>query len=128
MPPRNFIPYDQNLKPLARDLRQLSTLAEVLLWNQLKQRQMRGYRFLRQRPIDKYIVDFFCKELHLAIEVDGSNHNLEAQLEKDPIRQKRIEALGVCFLRFTDHEVKKNLHGVLQQIENWILEFEKSRL
>ncbi|GAK52433.1 hypothetical protein U14_03684 [Candidatus Moduliflexus flocculans] len=68
---RNIIPYNPNLVPLAKQLRQNMTLAEVLLWNHLKQKQMRGYDFDRQRPIDEYIVDFYCKDLMLAIEIDG---------------------------------------------------------
>lgn len=86
---------------------------------------MRGYQFLRQRPIDKYIVDFFCYELMLAVEIDGDSHNEKA--EGDHYRQKRLESLGVCFLRFTDRDVKKNLKGVLQQMDAWIDEFERNR-
>ena len=88
---------------------------------------MRGYRFLRQRPLDKYIVDFFCYQLMLAIEIDGSSHNLETQIKKDPIRQNRLESLGIHFLRFTDSDVKKNLSGVVLHIENWIKEVENSQ-
>ena len=123
---REIISYDPKLKELSRELRKRSTLSEVLLWNQLKQRQMRGYQFLRQRPIDQYIVDLFCPELMLAIEVDGDSHNLEKQIGQDPIRQRRLESLGVCFLRFADSDVKKNMNGVLQRIAAWIDEFEQS--
>ncbi len=124
---REIIPYDFKLKEHSRDLRKHSTLSEVLLWNQLKRKQMRGYQFLRQRPIDKYIVDFFCSELMLAIEIDGESHNLEAQIEKDPVRQKRLESLGIRFLRFTDSDVKRNMNGVLQRIAAWIDEFDAVR-
>jgi len=124
---RTIIPYDPKLKELSRNLRKQSTLSEVLLWNQLKQRQMRGYQFLRQRPLDQYIVDFFCPDSMLAIEIDGESHNLEIQVKQDPIRQKRLEAFGVRFLRFTDMDVTKNMNGVLQRIAAWIDEFEKSR-
>ncbi len=97
MPRREIVPYDSKLKKLSRDLRKHSTLSEVLLWNQLKRKQMRGYQFLRQRPIDKYITDFFCPELMLAIEIDGESHNLDARIKKDPVRQKRLESLGIRF-------------------------------
>lgn len=124
---REIIPYDPKLKELSRRLRKQRTLSEVLLWNQLKQKQMRGLQFLRQRPIVRYSVDFFCYELMLAIEIDGESHNLEKQVKQDPIRQKRLETLDVRLLRFTDREVKQNMNGVLQSIERWIDEFENSR-
>ena len=119
---RKIIPYNPDLKELARDLRKNMTLSEVLLWNQLKQKNMLGYDFDRQRPIDNYIVDFYCKELSLAIEIDGSTHIYRD--EEDDIRQKNLEKLGIRFLRFDDIEVKKNILNVLRVIENWI---EKNR-
>ena len=123
MPRRKIIPYPPHLKETARKLRSNSTLSEVLLWNQLKCKKMNGYQFLRQRPLDKYIVDFFCYELMLAIEIDGESHNEKA--EEDQIRQKRLESFGVHFLRFTDSDLKKNMDGVLQSIATWIDEFKE---
>jgi very-short-patch-repair endonuclease len=96
------------------------TLSEVLLWNELKQKKMLGYDFDRQRPIDEYIVDFYCKELFLAIEVDGDSHDTDEAQHKDQIRQKRLESLGVSFLRFENLEVKRNMNNVLKEIESWI--------
>lgn len=98
------------------------TLGEVLLWDELKQKKMLGYDFDRQRPIDNYIVDFYCKELMLAIEVDGSSHDFEESFDADNLRQQRLESLGVRFLRFDDREVKKEMMNVLRTIEAWILE------
>jgi len=72
--PRKIIPYNPKLKLLARGLHNNSTLAEVLLWNQIKSKKLHDYQFLRQKPLDKYIVDFFCYELMLAIEIDGESH------------------------------------------------------
>ena len=69
------IPYNQKLKELARHLRKSSTLSEVLLWRYLKRKQMLGYDFDRQKPIDNYIVDFYCSELGLIVEVDGKSHS-----------------------------------------------------
>jgi very-short-patch-repair endonuclease len=97
---RGIIGYERYLKELARKLRQNMTLGEVLLWQHLKQKQMRGYDFDRQKPIDRYIVDFYCKDLKLAIEIDGSSHDGEEAKINDEIRQKRLESLGVRFLRF----------------------------
>lgn len=115
---RRIIPYDPKLKQIALNLRNNSTLSEVLLWRELKGKKMRGYDFHRQKPIDKFIVDFFCSELSLAIEIDGSTH--DDKLEQDEERQMRLESLGVRFLRFSDADLKRNLAGVVQTIEEWI--------
>ena len=103
---RKIIPYNRNLKTLALKLRKNMTLSEVLLWNEIKQKKMRGYDFDRQRPIDNFIVDFYCKDLMLAIEIDGSSHDTEEAYKKDIERQTRLETFGVRFLRFDDREVK----------------------
>ena len=83
---------------------------------------MHGYDFHRQRPIDRYIVDFFCVELMLAIEIDGCSHDDEWQAEKDVVRQARLEGLGVRFLRFDDLEVKRDVEAVVEVIERWVEE------
>jgi len=119
---RKILPYNPKLKPLAKALRQNMTFSEVLLWNELKQKKMLEYDFDRQRPIDNYIVDFYCKDLMLAIEVDGISHDFEEVRDNDEIRQKRLEDLGVNFLRFDDREVKRDMANVLRTIEYWILE------
>jgi very-short-patch-repair endonuclease len=114
---RAIIDYERYLKELARKLRQNMTLGEVLLWQRLKRKQIRGYDFDRQRPIDRYIVDFYCKDLKLAIEIDGSSHDGEEAKVNDDIRQERLESLGVRFLRFTDADVKRNMEMVVDSIE-----------
>jgi very-short-patch-repair endonuclease len=68
---RKIIPYNPKLVSLAKQLRNNMTLSEVLLWDELKSKQLLGYEFDRQRPIDNYIVDFYCKDLQLVIEIDG---------------------------------------------------------
>ena len=108
------------LKALARELRKNSTLSEVLLWRHLKSKQLLGYDFDRQKPMDNFIVDFFCNELMLAIEIDGATHNYK--IGRDRERQKRLEGAGVRFLRFTDEYVKQNIEGVVCVIERWIRE------
>ncbi|MFQ5629748.1 MAG: endonuclease domain-containing protein [bacterium] len=120
-----IIPYNPKLKELARKLRSQSTLSEVILWNYLKNKKMRGYKFLRQKPLFEYIVDFFCPELMLAIEIDGMAHNERAKEDKQ--RQQFLEKTGIRFLRFYDHDVKKNIEGVLKSIEKWIAEYENKR-
>ena len=84
---------------------------------------MKGYDFHRQKPLDEYIVDFFCNELMLAIEVDGESHY--GNEENDIIRQRKLESLGIKYLRFDDLEVKYNLDGVVKEIEKWIDDYEK---
>ncbi len=116
---RKIIPYNPELKELARDLRKNMTLSEVLLWNQLKHKNILGCDFDRQRTIGNYIVDFYCKELSLAIEIDGDTHIY--RYKEDEIRQQTLEKLGVKFLRFDDIEVKKNMSNVLRVIEDWII-------
>ncbi len=115
--------YNPNLKQFSRDLRNNSTLSEVLLWNFLKARKMGGYQFMRQKPILNYIVDFYCSKLKLIIEIDGDSHI--NKFSKDKKRQTELEKLGLNFLRFTDQEVKKSMTDVLNAIENYIYEFEK---
>ncbi|MFO0793585.1 MAG: endonuclease domain-containing protein, partial [Candidatus Brocadiaceae bacterium] len=115
---KRIIPYNPKLKERANHLRKNSALSEVLLWKYLKGKKVLGYDFDRQKPIDNYIVDFFCNELVLAIEIDGSTHN--EKFEEDQRRQAKLESLGVRFLRFYDFDVKKNIQGVLSVIEDWI--------
>ncbi|HWP91282.1 MAG TPA: endonuclease domain-containing protein [Thermodesulfobacteriota bacterium] len=122
---RTIIPYNPKLKELARKLRKNSTLSEIFLWQHLKGKQMLGYDFHRQKPIDDYIVDFFCSKLMLAVEIDGVSHDSEKVYIRDMTREQRLESLGVRFLRFDDREVKKDVNSVLQSIESWILEYEK---
>ena len=119
---RKIIPYKPHLKELARELRNNSTLSEITLWKNIKGKQMLGYDFHRQKPLGNYIVDFFCNELMLAIEIDGSSHHVEGAYEKDVKRQKEIEEYGVRFLRFEDISVKRNTQIVLETIVSWIQE------
>ncbi len=100
------------------------TLSEILLWQELKGGQLNGYDFDRQRPIDEYIVDFYCKDLMLAIEIDGDSHTHGEVADNDVERQKRLETLGVRFLRFDDLDVKKEMGFVLNTILTWIEENE----
>ena len=81
---------------------------------------MCGYDFDRQKPIDNYIVDFYCKDLMLAIEIDGESHY--GKEKKDEARDKRLNQLGVTVLRFDDLDVRYDLEKVLEKIEEWIKE------
>jgi len=115
-----IIPYNPDLVPIAKKLRNNMTMGEIALWRELKNKKL-GVRFSRQIPIDNYIVDFYCKELQLALEVDGSVHFIEGQQEKDTFHHNRLEYLGVYFIRFSDLDVKNNLNWVLEEIEKMIL-------
>ena len=113
-----IIPYRSDLKELASELRKNMTLSEVLLWNELKQKKIQGFDFDRQKPLNNYIVDFYCKELKLAIEIDGDTHIYK--YDSDDERQRDLEKLEIHFLRFEDLEVKKSMSNVLRVIEDWI--------
>ena len=118
-PKRGFLPYDPRLRSLARELRKNGTLGEVLLWRAVKNKAL-GCEFHRQVPIDNYIVDFYCPEKMLALEVDGSGHDHEDEYEKDQLRQTKLESLGVCFLRFRETAVRQRLHEVVATIRDWL--------
>jgi very-short-patch-repair endonuclease len=115
---RQYVRYDPKLKELAKRLRKNSTLSEVLLWKELKGKQMMGYDFHRQKPIGCYIIDFYCPELFLAIEIDGESHLMKQ--EEVRRRQQQLEQLGIRFLRFDDLEVKMQMEKVLNVIREWI--------
>ena len=118
MPKRNqIIPYDPWLKNYARILRKNSTLSEVILWKHIRRKAF-GVEFHRQVPILSYIVDFYCHELKLAIEIDGSSHDFKN--EYDQKRQLALENYDITFLRFTNLEVKKELFSVLLKLEQQI--------
>ncbi len=111
--------YDPKLKELARKLRKESTLSEILLWKEIKGRKL-GIEFHRQVPVDRYIVDFFCHELSLAIEIDGITHYDDLALQKDDARQARLESLGIYIIRFADRDVKVNIRNVIRTLEDKI--------
>lgn len=120
---RKVLQYNPELKKVARMLRNRSTRSEILLWDQLKGKQMLGYDFHRQKPVGRYIIDFFCPRLMLTIELDGSSH--EDREREDRRRQEDLEQQGIQFLRFPDNEVKQNLEGVVEEIRGWISEHKK---
>jgi very-short-patch-repair endonuclease len=118
-----LLSYNPKLKELARELRKNSTLAEVILWQNIKGKVFE-YEFHRQVPINEFIVDFFCHELQLAIEIDGNTHDYN--FENDKSRQKILESLGIKFIRFNDNDVKRNLNDVLRALELMFSEIEET--
>ncbi len=126
MSKRKIIPYNPKLTQLAKKLRNESTETEIYLWLKLKGKQMYGYDFHRQKPIDNYILDFFCYNLMLGIEVDGYSHEILEVHNKDIVKEKRMNELGITILRFSDFEVLRDMENVIRAIEFYILEFEKT--
>ena len=110
-----IIPYNPNLKILARDLRKQRILSEVILWKAIKGKALK-VEFHRQVPMLSFIVDFYCHEIKLVIEIDGSSHNHDKVIQYDNHRQELIEKYGVTFLRFLDNDVRNNLQNVLDEI------------
>jgi len=96
------------------------TLGEVLLWKALKNKALLGFDFDRQKPIDNYIVDFYCKELKLVIEIDGGSHTIESVAINDEKREIRLKELGLSILRFKEIEIRIDRKKVLREIENWV--------
>lgn len=120
-----ILPYNPILKDLAKQLRQQGILSEVLLWKKIKNKSL-GVEFHRQVPIDNYIVDFYCHELMLAIEVDGNSHmNSETQIN-DVIRQETLEKLGIIFIRFSDLDIKKNMNDVIRCLQAKVEELKET--
>jgi len=122
---RKIIPYKPKLNEYARKLRNNSTKTEILIWQKLKRKQMYGYDFHRQKPIDNYILDFFCYELMLGIEINGYSHELIEVFENDSKNTKKIKQFGMAVLRFSDYHVLKEMENVLREIEQYIIDFEK---
>jgi very-short-patch-repair endonuclease len=122
---RKIISYNPILKERARWLRQNMTFSEVILWNEIKNGQLMGYDFDRQRPIGNYIVDFYCKDLQLALEVDGITHEEESVRTNDLIRQAELEKQGISFLRFDALLVVNKVEAAIREIRDWIINYEK---
>ncbi len=97
----------------ARAMRSDSTKAENVLWQALRNKQLSGFKFKRQVPIENYIVDFVCFESRLVIEVDGSQH---IESEYDKVRDAALTAAGFRLLRFWNDEILKNIDGACKHI------------
>jgi very-short-patch-repair endonuclease len=97
------------------------TEAERLLWSKLKQKQLNGFQFYRQRIIGRYIVDFYCPTTRLVIEVDGSQHYYPDAAAVDKERDKYLESLGLKVLRFSNLDVMREIEGVVEVIRGNLL-------
>lgn len=101
---------------LARSFRKRQTEAESYLWYFLRAKRLLGYKFRRQHPIDNYILDFYCPEKKLAIEVDGGQHGEGFQMVYDRNRSEALEKHGISVIRYWDHDVLTNADGILDDI------------
>ena len=107
-------------KEKRRKLRNNMTNAEKLLWERIRRRQIRDKRFLRQFSVEKYVIDFYCPEIKLAIEVDGDTHESEEEILYDKNRQEEIENFGISFLRYKNEKIFGNIDKVILKIETFI--------
>ena len=107
---------DKILESRRRDLRVKQTEAEKILWQKLRNRQINGFKFFRQCSIGKYIADFYCSELRLVIELDGSQHYEENSLEYDKIREEFMKSLDIKTIRFSNLDVFKSLDEVMERV------------
>jgi very-short-patch-repair endonuclease len=107
-----------SLKPLRRRLRTTLTPAEARLWTQLQKRQLAGRKFRRQHSVGCYVLDFYCPQERLAVELDGAAHDHERAVERDEIRTRYLESFGITVLRFENRDVIDNLDGVLRMIQD----------
>ena len=96
------------------------TIAEQTLWSQLQSRRLAAYKFQRQTSINQYIVDFYCAEKKLIIELDGDVHAFKQQRVHDKNRQLFLESRGFRVLRFTNDEIKESIEDVLEMIIVWL--------
>jgi very-short-patch-repair endonuclease len=113
------------LKEKARLLRLNSTKSEILLWQELKGNKIDGYDFHRQKPLLNFIVDFYCSELKLVIELDGYSHNHNNVVKKDIFKEQKLKEYDLITLRFSDDEVIKDIDNVLRVIKGYIQTFLK---
>jgi len=108
-----------------RSLRKNMTYCEKIVWLNLRKRQL-GYRFLRQYSVDHFVIDFYCPDLKLAIEVDGASHNDPEQKKYDIQRQKYLEEFNIKFVRIKDEEFQSNPNKAFMKIEDTIKLLEKN--
>ena len=107
----------KNRKTIRRKLRKSSTPHETILWSRIRKNQL-GLKFRRQHSIGKYIVDFYCPEKNLVIELDGWQH--KEQIEYDNERSKFLESLNLKIIRFWNNDINNNLDSVILEIEKYL--------
>ncbi len=103
-------------KSRARQLRREQTSAEELLWRELRARQLGRWKFRRQHPIDRFVVDFVTLDGKLIVEVDGATHSEQSEVRRDAQRTRILESLGFHIVRIANEDVYSNMSGVLDTI------------
>lgn len=117
-----FIPYDKNLVSRSRELRKETTEAERLLWEKvLKNKQLRGLKFTRQKPVGHFILDFYCAQLQLGIEIDGKIHEFQKVRDRERDNMLKLK-FGITTVRYRNKEILNNIKGVIKDLR----EFTKS--
>jgi len=116
------LPVPARLLEAARELRKSMTDAEQLLWLCLRRKQLAGYRFRRQHPLQRFVLDFYCSEVKLAVELDGGQHNDAVSISCDSQRTAFLKTQGILVVRVWNNEVFENLEGVLQKIYEVVVE------
>ncbi|MFC1856734.1 endonuclease domain-containing protein [Thermodesulfobacteriota bacterium] len=119
---KQILPYNRSLKENARYLRKNMTQSEIILWSELRAKQLLGVQFYRQKPIGDYIVDLFAPKANLAIEVDGSQHQEKRHIIRDMERDKYLARRGILVLRFNSREVLKNTDAVVDAVYRTVME------
>ena len=115
---RNCVRYRDSLTLMSQRNRTKPTETEKIIWDKILSRDKTGYRFLRQKPIDRFIIDFYCSKLLLAIEIDGESHIKKK--ETDELRDKFLKQIGITTVRFTNEEVINNIDSVKKKIDDLI--------
>jgi very-short-patch-repair endonuclease len=110
------LPYNPNLKKRARLLRKAGNLSEVLFWNRVKNKQFKGFDFDRQKVIGNYIVDFYCTNTNVVVEIDGSSHDNKQEYDRE--RDEYLQSLGLTVIHIPVKDVMKNIEGVMQMLYN----------
>ena len=116
----NFTGYNKNLKEVSRNLRKEMTPQERHLWFVFLKNH--PVKFVRQRPIYKFVADFYCSKAKLVIEIDGSQHYTQEGMDYDKLRSEIINVLGIKVIRFSNYDIDKNFEGVCEEINKVVAE------
>ena len=115
---RNCVRYRDGLVIMSKRNRRKPTESEKIIWDKVLSRDKTGYRFLRQKPIDRFIIDFYCPKLLLAIEIDGGSHIKKKN--RDGHRDKFLNQIGITSIRFTNKEVMNDIESVKKKITDLV--------
>jgi len=105
------------LKKIRRELRQNQTECERILWSNLRSKRFNNLKFYRQYSVGRYVLDFYCPAVRLAVEVDGGQHNKTRQANRDIQRTKYLFRRGIMVIRFWNNDIRDNLQGVLERLD-----------